>query len=122
MGCLLRLASWNWSGFRRRNSTPPGSLIARSAVSASNCTTISFPRLTGPTYILPWCSPILPRRSTRLEALALSVAWPAGPRETAAERGVRAAKIINHYNMSKQFCLTISDGHLAWARQVDAIQ
>jgi len=71
---------------------------------------------------LPWCSQIWPQRSTRLEALAVSAARPAGPRETAAESGVRAAKIINHYKMSKHFSLTISDGHLAWARQVDAIQ
>ena len=66
MGSLLRLASLNWSSLRRHNSTPPGSLITHSAVSASNCTTTSFPRLTAPTYILPWYSPILPQRSTRL--------------------------------------------------------
>ncbi len=51
--------------------------------------------------------------STGLEALAVSVARPAGPRETAAESGARAGKIINHYKMSKHFSLTISDGHLA---------
>ena len=66
MGSLLRLASSNWSSLRRHNSTPPGSLITHSAVSASNCTTTSFPRLTAPTYILPWYNPILPQRSTRL--------------------------------------------------------
>ena len=66
MGSLLRLASLNWSSLRRHNSTPPGSLITHSAVSASNCSTTSFPRLTAPTYILPWYSPILPQRSTRL--------------------------------------------------------
>ncbi len=46
-----------------------------------------------------------------LEALAASVARPGGPPEPAAEIGVRAGKIINHYKMSKHFSLTIRDGH-----------
>ena len=41
--------------------------------------------------------------------------------ETAAEIGVRAGKIINHYKMAKHFTLTIRDGHLGWARKQDAI-
>ena len=45
-----------------------------------------------------------------------------GPPETAAEIGVRAGKIINHYKMAKHFTLTIRDGHLGWARKEDAIQ
>src|SRR5271157_1374520 len=69
MGSLLRLASLNWSSLRRHNSTPLGSLITHSAVSASNCTSTSFSRLTAPTYILPWYGPILPQSSTRLGAI-----------------------------------------------------
>src|SRR3954447_19144123 len=38
-----------------------------------------------------------------LGALAASVARPAGRPETAAEIGVRAGKIINHYKMAKHF-------------------
>src|SRR5208337_4595021 len=52
-----------------------------------------------------------------LEALAASVARPGGLPEPAAEIGVRAGKIINHYKMSKHFSLTIRDGHLGWARK-----
>ena len=57
-----------------------------------------------------------------LEALAASVARPGGPLEPAAEIGVRAGKIINHYKMSKYFSLTIRDGHLGWARKADNIK
>ena len=46
---------------------------------------------------------------------------PADPPETAAEIGVRAGKIINHYKMAKHFTLTIRDGHLGWARKEEAI-
>jgi transposase len=57
-----------------------------------------------------------------LEALAASVARPAGPPETAAAIGVRAGKIINHYKMAKHFTLTIRDGYLGWARKDEAIK
>lgn len=53
--------------------------------------------------------------------LAASVARATGRPETAAEIGVRAGKIINHYKMSNHFSLTIRDGHLGWARKADAI-
>ena len=49
------------------------------------------------------------------------MARPASRPETAAEIGVRAGKIINHYKMAKHFTLTIRDGHLGWARKEDAI-
>ena len=65
---------------------------------------------------------LLAATQAELEALAASVARPAGPPETAAEIGVRAGKIINHYKMAKHFTLTIRDGHLGWARKEDAIQ
>jgi len=65
---------------------------------------------------------LLAATQAELEELALSVARPRGPREAAAEIGVRAGKIINHYKMSKHFTLTIHDGSLAWARKGDAIQ
>jgi hypothetical protein len=65
---------------------------------------------------------LLVATQAELEALAASVARPGGPPETAAEIGVRAGKIINHYKMSKHFSLTIRDGHLAWARKADNIK
>jgi transposase len=57
-----------------------------------------------------------------LEKLAASVARPGGPPEEAADIGVRAGKIIDHYKMSKHFILKISDGHLEWARKTDHIR
>ena len=65
---------------------------------------------------------LLAATQAELEALAASVARPGGPPETAAEIGVRAGKIINHYKMAKHFTLTIRDGHLEWARKADADQ
>ncbi|HSB88903.1 MAG TPA: IS1634 family transposase [Anaerolineales bacterium] len=65
---------------------------------------------------------LLAATQAELEALAASVARPAGPPETAAEIGVRAGKIINHYKMAKHFTLTIRDGYLGWARKADAIK
>ncbi len=65
---------------------------------------------------------LLAATQAELEALAASVARPAGRPETAAAIGVRAGKIIGHYKMAKHFTLTIRDGHLAWARREDAIQ
>ena len=121
MGSLLRLASLNWSGSAAQFHP------ARVADHPFGCLRVElhhhlFPRLTGPTYILPWYSPILPQPSTRLAALAVSVARPAGPRKTRAEIGLRAGKIINHYKISTYCSLTMSYGNLAWARKVDAIQ
>jgi transposase len=65
---------------------------------------------------------LLAATEAELGALAARVARPGGPPETAAEIGVRAGKIINHYKMAKHFTLTIRDGRLAWARQEEAIQ
>ena len=65
---------------------------------------------------------LLAATEAELGALAASVARPGGRPETAAEIGVRAGKIINHYKMAKHFSLTIRDGYLAWARKEDAIQ
>jgi len=56
-----------------------------------------------------------------LEALATRVSKPGERPETAAEIGVKAGKIINHYKMAKHFTLTIRDGHLGWSRKQDAI-
>jgi transposase len=56
------------------------------------------------------------------EALAASVKRAAAQRpETAAEMGVRAGKIINHYKMAKHFTLAIRDGSLEWARKQEGI-
>jgi transposase len=64
---------------------------------------------------------LLAATQAELGALAASVARPAGRPEAAAEIGVRAGKIINHYKMGKHFTLTIRDGHLGWSRKDDAI-
>src|SRR4051794_17083888 len=65
---------------------------------------------------------LLAATETELETLSAQVARPTGPPETAAEIGVRAGKIINHYKMAKHFSLTIRDSHLGWARKEDAIK
>jgi transposase len=65
---------------------------------------------------------LLAATEAELEALAASVARPGGRREAAAEIGVRAGKVIDHYKVAKHFTLTIRDGHLAWARKGEAIQ
>jgi transposase len=66
---------------------------------------------------------LLAATEAELGTLAARVARPpTGRPETAAEIGVRAGKIINHYKMAKHFTLTIRDGHLGWARKGDAIQ
>ena len=64
---------------------------------------------------------LLAATQAELEALATSVGRAAARPETAAEIGVRAGKIINHFKVAKHFTLTIRDGHLAWARKPDAI-
>src|SRR4051794_3950009 len=64
---------------------------------------------------------LLAATQAELEALAARVARPADRPETAAEIGVRAGKIINHYKMAKHFTLTIRDGFLGWSRKQDAI-
>jgi transposase len=66
---------------------------------------------------------LLAATQAELETLAASVAKSAtaGRPETAAEIGVRAGKIINHYKMAKHFTLTIRDGSLEWARKQDEI-
>ena len=64
---------------------------------------------------------LLAATETELEALARSVARPADRPETAAESGVRAGRIIDHYKMAKHFHLTIRDGHPGWSRKREAI-
>jgi transposase len=61
---------------------------------------------------------LLAATQAELEALAASVRRT----ETAADIGVRAGKVINHYKMAKHFTLMIRDGHLGWARKNDTIQ
>jgi len=65
---------------------------------------------------------LLAATQAELEVLAASVARATGQPETAAQIGVRAGKIINHYKVAKHFTLTIRDGYLGWARKQDAIQ
>jgi transposase len=64
---------------------------------------------------------LLAATQAELETLAASVKRAAAKPETAAEIGVRAGKIINHYKMAKHFTLTIGDGSLGWARKQDEI-
>ena len=65
---------------------------------------------------------LLAATQAELETLAVRVARSGSRPETAAEIGVRAGKIINHYQMANHFTLTIRDGHLGWARKEDAIK
>jgi transposase len=64
---------------------------------------------------------LLAATQAQLETLAASVKRAAAKPETAAEIGVRAGKIINHYKMAKHFTLTIRDGSLEYARKQDEI-
>jgi transposase len=66
---------------------------------------------------------LLAATQAELDTLAASVAKSASAArpETAAEIGVRAGKIINHYKMAKHFILTIGDGSLKWARKQEEI-
>jgi transposase len=64
---------------------------------------------------------LLAATQAELEKLAASGKRAAAKPETAAEIGVRAGKIINHYKMSKHFTLTIRDGSLEWARKQEEI-
>ncbi len=65
---------------------------------------------------------LLAATQTELEELVASVARSTGKPKTAAEIGVRAGKIINHYKVGKHFALTIRDGHFGWTRKNEAIQ
>src|SRR4051794_11299048 len=64
---------------------------------------------------------LLAATQAELETLAASVKRAAAKPETAAEIGVRAGKIINHYKVSKHFTPTIRDGSLEWTRKQDEI-
>jgi transposase len=64
---------------------------------------------------------LLAATATELSALAARVARASNRPLTAAEIGVRAGRIINHYKVAKHFTLTIRDGQLGWARKDDAI-
>jgi transposase len=64
---------------------------------------------------------LLAATQAKLETLAASVKRAAAKPETAAEIGVKAGKIINHYKISKHFTLTIRDGSLEWARKQEEI-
>jgi transposase len=64
---------------------------------------------------------LLAATQAELETLAASVKRAAARPETAAEIGVRAGRIINHYKMAKHFTLTIRDGSLECVRKQDEI-
>jgi len=64
---------------------------------------------------------LLAATQAELQTLAASVKRAAAKPETAAEIGVRAGKIVNHYKMAKHFTLTIGDGSLEWVRKQDEI-
>jgi transposase len=65
---------------------------------------------------------LLAATEAELERLAASVARASNRPEKAAEIGVRAGKIINHYKVAKHFTLSIRDGRLEWSRKQDAIR
>jgi len=64
---------------------------------------------------------LLAATQAELIALAASIARASDRPEAAAEIGVRAGKIINHFKVAKHFTLTIRDRHLSWARKDLAI-
>jgi len=64
---------------------------------------------------------LLAATEAELSVLAARVAKSGKKPETAAEIGVRAGKVINHYKMAKHFSLTIRDGHLGWSRKQEAV-
>jgi transposase len=64
---------------------------------------------------------LLVATQAELESLAASVKRARAKPETAAEIGVRAGKVINHYKMAKHFTLTIGDGSLEWTRKQEEI-
>ena len=107
--------------------------LVREDLEAQRLAAISSPEFPGERLVACYNSQLAQQRRQKrqdllaatqaeLEALAASVARPAGRPETAAEIGVRAGKIINHYKMAKHFTLMIRDGHLGWARKEDAIK
>ena len=64
---------------------------------------------------------LLAATEQELARLAASVTRASKRPETAAEIGVRAGKMINHYKMAKHFALTIRDGYLGFTRKHEAI-
>ncbi len=107
-------------------------LLVRNDLEAQRLAEISSPEFPGERLVACYNPPLAEQRrqkrqellaatETELRALAASVARRSDRPETAAEIGVRAGKIINHYKMAKHFTLTIRDGHLGWARKDEAI-
>lgn len=64
---------------------------------------------------------LLAAAEQELGSLAASVTRASKRPATAAEIGVRAGKIINHYKMAKHFDLTIHDGYSGFTRKQSAI-
>src|SRR5512135_1045116 len=109
-----------------------GHLIKRD-LEAVRLAEISSPEFPGERLVACYNSQLADRRRQKrqellaatqaeLETLAVSVARATGQPETAAQIGVRAGKIINHYKVAKHFTLMIRDGYLGWARKQDTIQ
>ncbi len=109
-----------------------GHLIKRD-LEAVRLAEISSPEFPGERLVACYNSQLADRRRQKrqellaatqaeLEALAVSVARATGQPETAAQIGVRAGKIINHYKVAKHFTVTIRDGYLGWARKQDTVQ
>ncbi len=107
-------------------------LLVRNDLEAQRLAEISSPEFPGERLVACYNPPLAEQRrqkrqellaatETELRALAASVARRSDRPETAAEIGVRAGKIINHYKMAKHFTMTIRDGHLGWARKDEAI-
>jgi hypothetical protein len=124
------IAAWRSAAIRRLLAD--GHLI-REDLEAERLAAITSPEFPGERLVAcsnpQWAAQRRQERQDRLaatqaelEALTASVTRPAGPRETAAAIGVRAGKIINHYQMAKHFTPTIRDGHRGWARKADAIK
>jgi transposase len=106
--------------------------LVRTDLEAEHLAEITSPEFPGERLVACYNPPLAEQRRQKrqdllaatqaeLEALAASVARRSDRPETAAEIGVRAGKIINHYRMAKHFILTIRDGSLGWARKQEAI-
>lgn len=64
---------------------------------------------------------LLEATERRLKKLTAEVARRTKKLLTAAEIGVKAGRIINHYKVAKHFALSIADGSFHWQRDEDSI-
>ena len=114
----------DWAGSRRLRSGAIRRLLAKGHLikkdlEAKRLAEISSPDFPGERLVACYNAQLAEQRRHKrqellaatqadLEALATSIARQTGPPEKAADIGVRAGKIINHYKVAKHFTLTIT--------------